>query len=200
MNLLQLITYSGTFVFALTGALKAKAFKMDIFGAAVLAFVTAYVGVIVRDLLIGVRPVNWVNDYLALFLVVAAVLMTFLFAGRVHKLRKVIFVTDAIGIGLFTVAGIQVSLQNNLNNIYAIVMGVISATFGGLIADVLSNNVPDLLKRGELYATASLVGGIAYSFLLKNNVDHDIGLTITVIMIVTIRIISKIKRLTLPDI
>ena len=65
-----------------------------------LAFVTAYGGGTVRDLLIGVRPVNWVNDYLALFLVVAAVLMTFLFAGRVHKLRKVIFVTDAIGIGL----------------------------------------------------------------------------------------------------
>lgn len=200
MNLLALITYSGTFVFALTGALKAKAFRMDIFGAAVLAFVSAYGGGTVRDLLIGIRPVNWVNDYLALSLVIAAVLMVFLFAGRFHKLRKVIFVTDAIGLGLFTVAGIQVSLQNNLNNSYAIVMGVITATFGGLLADVLSNTVPDLLKRGEIYATASLIGGIIYIFLLKNNIDHNTGLAITVIIIVLIRIISKIKRLMLPEI
>lgn len=200
MNLLALITYSGTFVFALTGALKAKAFRMDIFGASVLAFVSAYGGGTVRDLLIGIRPVNWVNDYLALSLVIAAVLMVFLFAGRVHKLRKVIFVTDALGLGLFTVAGIQVSLQTNLNNSYAIVMGVITATFGGLLADVLSNNVPDLLKRGEIYATASLIGGIIYIFLLKNNIDNNTGLTITVIIIVLIRIVSKIKRLMLPEI
>lgn len=173
---------------------------MDIFGAAVLAFVSAYGGGTVRDLLIGIRPVNWVNDYLALSLVIAAVLMVFLFAGRVHKLRKVIFVTDALGLGLFTVAGIQVSLQTNLNNSYAIVMGVITATFGGLLADVLSNNVPDLLKRGEIYATASLIGGIIYIFLLKNNIDNNTGLTITVIIIVLIRIVSKIKRLMLPEI
>lgn len=200
MNLLELITYSGTFVFALSGALKAKAFKMDIFGASVLAFVSAYGGGTVRDLLIGIKPVNWVNDYLALSLVVAAVLMVFLFAGGVDKFRKPIFVTDAFGLGLFTVAGIQVSLENNLNNSYAIVMGVITATFGGMIADILSNTVPDLLKRGEIYATASLIGGIAYIFLLKNNIGHETGLIITVLMIVAIRIISKIKRLMLPEI
>jgi len=200
MTPLEFITYSGTFVFALTGALKAKAFKMDIFGATVLAFVTAYGGGTIRDLLIGITPVNWINDYLALSLVISAVIMVSLLASRVEKLKRIIFVTDAMGLGLFTAAGIQISLQNNLNNSYAIIMGVISATFGGLIADILSNTVPDLLKRGELYATASLIGGIIYTFLLKNNIDQSIGLVVAVIIIILIRIVSKIKRLMLPEI
>jgi len=80
------------------------------------------------------------------------------------------------------------------------VMGVISATFGGLIADILSNNVPDLLKRGELYATACLMGGIIYIMLTRSGLADNINLALSVIIIVAVRIISKLKRLTLPEI
>src|SRR5580693_2666204 len=162
MNILAIITYTGTFTFAVTGALKARTNRMDIFGAGVLAFVTAYGGGTLRDLLIGVRPVNWVNDNIALCLVLSATMLTFLFKQNFTDFRRTIFFTDAIGLGLFTAAGIEQSLLHGINEGYAVIMGVISATFGGLLADILCNAVPNLLKRGELYATACAIGGIFY--------------------------------------
>lgn len=200
MNFLNIIIYTGTFVFAITGALKARAHHMDIFGATVLAFVTAYGGGTVRDVLIGIRPVNWVNDYFALILVVSAVIIVSMVNKSFIKFTRTIFITDAIGLALFTTAGIKVSLLHNVNDPYAVVMGVISATFGGLIADILSNTVPDLLKRGELYATACLIGGVIYIILSRSGVADNINLAVCVIIIVAVRIISKLKRLTLPEI
>jgi uncharacterized membrane protein YeiH len=200
MNLLQWIAYTGTFVFALTGAFKARTFKMDIFGGMVLAFVTAYGGGTLRDLLIGVRPVNWINDNIALVLVFAGTVFTFLLKQNVNRFKRTIFYTDAIGIGLFTAAGIEVSLHNGLNEVYSLVMGVITATFGGLIADILCNAVPNLLKRGELYATACAIGGLVYLVLKRIPLEYNTNLFICVLVVVGIRIYSKRKRLTLPEI
>lgn len=200
MNLLQFITYTGIFVFALTGAFKARSFKMDIFGGIVLAFVTAYGGGTLRDLLIGVKPVNWINDNIALILVFAGTAFTFLLKENVNRMKRTIFYTDAIGLGLFTAWGIEVALRNGLNDIYALVMGVITATFGGLIADILCSAIPNLLKKGELYATACAVGGGIYLLLKHIPLEYNINLTICVIVVVGIRIYSKRKRLMLPDI
>ncbi|MBX9892821.1 MAG: trimeric intracellular cation channel family protein [Chitinophagaceae bacterium] len=200
MQWVQAVIYLGTFVFAVTGALKARTHQMDIFGGAVLAFATAYGGGTIRDLLIGIRPVNWVNDYLALILVLSAVIITFLFKSNLREFRRFIFLTDAVGIGLFTAGGIQISLQAGVNEVYAIIMGVISATFGGLLADILSNEVPALLKRGELYATACLIGAFCYIGLRHTPIDAGISLLICVLVVVTIRVVSKWKRLRLPDI
>lgn len=200
MDLTQFIGYTGTFVFALTGALKARSYQMDILGAAILAFVTAYGGGTVRDLLIGRQPVNWINDTLALILVIGALLIVMLPRFKAAKFKKTIFITDAIGLGLFTIAGIDISLAYDVNAIYSIVLGVITATFGGLLADILSNTIPDLLKKGELYATAALAGGITYILILRTGMSHHTAEIIGVILVVAIRIISKIKRLQLPEI
>lgn len=200
MNFLTIIAYTGIFIFALTGAFKARTFKMDIFGGIVLAFVTAYGGGTLRDLLIGVRPVNWVNDNVALALVFSGTVFTFLLKENVNRFKRTIFYTDAIGIGLFTASGIEVSLHNGLNEVYALVMGVITATFGGLIADIFCNAVPNLLKRGELYATACAIGGAVYLLLKKTPLEYNTNLFICVLIVVGIRIYSKRKRLTLPEI
>lgn len=200
MTLLEIIKYTGTFVFALTGALKARKYQMDIFGGLVVAFATAYGGGTVRDLLLGVGRVNWVNDYFALGLVFAGAIITFLVKEGVNKFSKTIFFTDAIGLGLFTVAGIEVALQNDVNETYALIMGVISATFGGLIADIFCNAVPNLFKKGELYATACAIGGAIYLLLSKTIIDTNLNLLICVILIVTIRVYSKRNRLQLPNI
>jgi len=200
MNLIQIILYIGIFVFAITGALKARTHQMDIFGAAVIAFATAYGGGTIRDLLIGIRPVNWVNDYLALALVVGAVIIVSLFRFNTARFRRTIFFTDAIGLGMFTVFGIEKSMRIDINDGYAIIMGVITATFGGLLADIICGEVPDLLKKGELYATACAMGGVCYVLLKKAGLEYNTGLFICVIIVVGIRILSKRKRLTLPSI
>jgi uncharacterized membrane protein YeiH len=200
MTLLQIISYTGTFVFALTGALKARKFNMDIFGGLVVAFATAYGGGTIRDLLLGIKPVNWINDYFALGLVVAATITTFLVKQGVNKFSKTIFFSDALGIGLFTATGIELAQRNGVNDVYALIMGVITATFGGLIADIFCNAVPNLFKRGELYATACAIGGSIYLLLQNTALPKDVNLVICVLMVLAVRIFSKRKRLTLPNI
>lgn len=200
MNIIDFLAYAGIFIFSITGALKARTHQMDIFGGAVLAFATAYGGGTLRDVLIGVSPVNWVNDYAGLILVGTAVVFTFLLRKNANRFKRTIFFTDAAGLGLFTAAGIERSLAMGINDGYAIVMGVITATFGGLIADVISNTVPNLLKRGELYATACAIGGTFYMLLDKTPLSNDIRLIICVTLVVGIRIYSKRKMLSLPQI
>jgi uncharacterized membrane protein YeiH len=200
MSFLQVISYTGIFIFAITGALKARAYKMDIFGGIVLAFVTAYGGGTLRDILIGVKPVNWVNDNLALILVFSGTAFTFFLNNNLRNFNKFIFFTDAIGLGLFTATGIKVGLLNGLNEVYALIMGVITATFGGLIADILCNAVPNLLKRGELYATACALGGAVFLILNQFFLTKDLNLFLCVVIVVALRIYSKRKRLMLPEI
>ena len=200
MNLIDLLTWAGTFVFALTGALKARASRMDIFGAAVLAFATAYGGGTLRDLLIGIRPVNWVNDNIALALVLAGTVIVFVRKEKAGRFEKGIFITDAIGLGIFTATGIDVALRHGLNDIYALVMGIITATFGGLIADIFRNEIPNLLKKGELYATACAIGGAAMLAGRHWVKDEKFLLFICIGIVVGMRIFSKRKKLSLPEI
>ena len=173
---------------------------MDVFGGIVLAFVTAYGGDTLRDLLIGVKPVHWINDNIALILVLAGTAFTFLLKSNINRFKRTIFYTDAIGLGLFTAWGIEVALNNGLNEVYSLVMGVITATFGGLIADILCSAIPNLLKKGELYATACAIGGVIYLLLKQIPLEYNTNLTICIIVVVGVRIYSKRKRLMLPDI
>lgn len=200
MNLLDLVTWTGTFVFALTGALKARASRMDIFGGMVMAFATAYGGGTLRDLLIGIKPVNWINDYVALLLVLSGTMLVFLRKEKSGRFEKAILFTDAIGLGMFTAAGIEISLRSGLNDVYALIMGIITATFGGLIADILRNEIPYLLRKGELYATACAIGGTAFLLLRKTSLNHQLILFLCITIVVGVRIYSKRKRLTLPEI
>jgi uncharacterized membrane protein YeiH len=200
MDTLAVLSYSGVFVFAVTGVLKARTKRLDIFGAAVLAFVTAYGGGTIRDLLIGIRPVNWVNDNLAIFIVLASTVVAFFFKMNTNIIKKLIFWVDAFGIGLFTIVGIQVALRAGISGGYALVMGIITATFGGLLADVLCNRVPSILKPGELYATACLIGGSLFLLMHQYNFQSDISMIIAILVIASIRIYAIRKKLQLPRI
>ena len=201
MSFIEVITYIGIFAFATAGALKARGANLDIFGGVVTAFVASYGGGTIRDLLLGVKPVNWINDNLALALVFAGTIATFLLKDRMNHFRRTIFFTDAIGLGMFTAVGIETASRMGANQLYSLVMGVITATFGGLMADILCGYTPALLKRGELYATACAIGGVL--FILINKFlffTREIDLAICVILVVAIRIYSKRKRLMLPNI
>lgn len=200
MTFLDGIIYTGISIFALSGAFKARTFKMDVFGGIVVAFITAYGGGTLRDVLIGAGPVNWINDNIALILVFTGSFLAFLFKENMNRFKRTIFYTDAFGIGLYTVWGIEVAAKHGLNDLYSLVMGVITATFGGLLADIVCNAVPNLLKKGELYATACAIGGILYIALKKIPLEYNTNLAICIVVVAGIRIYSKRKRLTLPDI
>jgi len=115
VSFLTIISYLGIFVFALAGAFKARGAKLDIFGGLVVAFVSAYGGGTVRDLLLGVRPLTWMNDNLAFLLVFTGTSITFLVKDKINNFRRTIFFTDAIGIGLFTASGIEAAMSNGTN-------------------------------------------------------------------------------------
>ncbi|RYY71337.1 MAG: trimeric intracellular cation channel family protein [Chitinophagaceae bacterium] len=200
MTFVQFFIYMGVFVFALTGAFKARTYKMDILGGLVVAFATAYGGGTIRDLLIGIRPVSWINDNLALLLVFLGTFFTFLLKENIEKFRRTIFFTDALGLGLFTTTGIEVALRYGLNDGYALIMGVVTATFGGLLADIFCNAVPNLFKKGELYATACVIGGGIYLLSKRSALDDNICIAVSVLIIIAIRIYSRKKKLMLPDI
>lgn len=199
MNFVDIVLYIGIFAFACTGALKARTHQMDILGACVLAFATAYGGGTIRDLLIDVK-INWMNDNFALSLVLSAVALVFLLKQNVNRLSQVLFFTDAVGLGMFTIAGIERSLAAGINDVYAVLMGVMSATFGGLLADIISNQVPAVLKRGELYATVCGVGGMVFILLNKLALHHNLNLLVCVLLVVGLRVLSKWKRIFLPGI
>lgn len=200
MTVIDIIIYVGIFVFALSGALNARAHHMDIFGAIVLAFVSAYGGGSIRDIIMDARPINWLNDNLALALVITPVIIISLVKFNFSKIRRIIFFTDAVGLGLFTVGGIERSAQYGANEPYSLFMGVVTATFGGLLADILCNNVPALLRKGELYATACAIGGSVYILTKRVVEDSTVNLILCILLIVIIRIISKWKKVMLPEV
>lgn len=199
MTFVELLLYIGIFVFAMTGALKARTHSMDILGASVLAFVTAYGGGTLRDLLIGVR-VGWMNDPIPLFLVSAAVIMVFMIRKNISRFEKILFVTDAIGLGMFTVGGLERSLHFGISESYAVVLGVMSGTFGGLLADLLSGRVPALFQKGELYATAAAFGACTCLLMKHLHFPQNSSLAICTAIVVLVRIISVKKKIRLPHI
>ena len=199
MTLITVLDLIGTLVFAISGALVARERQLDIFGALVVAFATALGGGTLRDLLIGITPVSWMLDARYLVAVVLGVTVTAFYTSYLIKLRKTLFLFDTIGIGIFTLIGIQKSLSLGLSPIIAMMMGVVTAVFGGVIRDILCNEIP-LIFRKEIYATACLAGGAGYILACKLGLNEQIAMVISMCLIIAIRHISVIKKISLPKI
>ncbi|UXX80927.1 trimeric intracellular cation channel family protein [Reichenbachiella carrageenanivorans] len=199
MDLIYTLNIIGTFVFAISGALTASEKKMDAFGSAVIAFITALGGGTLRDLLIGSQPVGWMLDPNYLYTVMAALTFCYLFKKWIVKLTRTMFLFDTIGIGLFAVLGVQKTLSFGLSPAIAIMMGAVSAVFGGVLRDVLSNRVP-LIFRREIYATACLAGGGLYYALTFTQLSDSLTIWIAVVVVMAIRVLAVKKGWGLPGI
>ena len=175
------IDYLGTLVFAISGALAGMRARFDVFGVFIMALVTAIGGGTLRDLLLGSTPVNWLLHPLYVYIVIGAVALTYLFRTQVVALRRSRFLFDTIGIALYTVAGLQKALDFDLHPLIAVMLGVVSATFGGVIRDVLSGE-PPLIFRREIYASACLAGGAV--FLLVAAILGETVATVTAVLVV----------------
>lgn len=199
MTLIYSLDLIGTFVFAISGTLAAAEKRFDIFGAAVLAFVTAVGGGTIRDLMIGNTPVGWMKDLNYLLCIGLAIPASYFFRSYIQRLRKTMFLFDTIGIALFTVLGVKTTLAIGLSPVIAVMMGTVSAVFGGVLRDVFSNEVP-LIFRKEIYATACIIGGLCYLLILKTGLEEDWVIFLTVLIVIGIRILAVKKGLSLPKI
>lgn len=188
MNWIPWVDFIGTFVFAISGATAAIEKKFDVFGVLILGLVTAIGGGTLRDLLIGSTPVAWLKNEIFVYLVVLAVPVAYLFETQIKQLRKSFFLFDTIGIGLFTILGLEKTLNIGLPPVTAVMMGVFSAVFGGIIRDVLSNEVP-LIFRGEIYASACLAGALTY-LVIKGWGNEQLAMVISILVVIVIRILS----------
>ena len=199
MEVIYVLDILGTFAFAISGALVALDKKFDIFGVIIIAFVTAVGGGMLRDVLINAHPINWIGDLNYLYIIFSAVLFTFLFKSKIAYLSKTMFLFDTIGISVFTLLGLQKGLSYDLHPIIAIIMGMISAVFGGVLRDVLTAKIPLIFEK-EVYASACLVGGINYLILHYFKVDENINFIISAIVIASIRAVAVKFHLELPKI
>ena len=187
----------GTFAFAISGALAASNKRFDLFGAAFAAFVTAVGGGSVRDMFIGSTPVSWLNDGNYSIVILLGVAITFLFTPFLKKLRKTLFLFDAIGIGIFTIIGMEKALALGIQPGMASIMGLFSAVLGGVIRDTLCNDIPLIFKK-EIYATACLLGTAGFFILQAFDVPKNITTIVTILIIISIRLLSVKFNWSLP--
>lgn len=163
--LLYALDLFGTAVFAASGALAAGRRRMGLFGVFVVAGVTAVGGGTLRDVLLDRHPVFWIDDTTYLAVIAAAALLTFLYAQRFEPPPVALPVADALGLAVFTVIGAQVATRaGEVSPAVVVLMGMTTGTVGGILRDVLSGEVPLILQE-EIYATASVGGGVAYVLL-----------------------------------
>lgn len=197
ISFLQIIEILGTFSFAVSGATFAMEKRLDPFGVLIISFVTAIGGGTLRDVVIGNLPVGWLRDGTVTTLIFVAGISTMFFDKYFKKLTTTLFLFDALGLGLFTIVGIEKAMQLNLSAGVCIALGTITASFGGVIRDVLLNHVP-LVFRKEIYALASVAGGLLYFGLKHTTIPADVSTIICILFIFIIRLLAVRYHLSLP--
>ena len=179
------IMYFGDVVFAISGALMAAKYKMDIVGFIMIGTITGIGGGTTRDLLLG-RTVWWTQDPVELILVVTVSIITFFFITNEITRQKGAIWADALGLSVFAVVGTHIALAFGSPFFIAVVIGVITATGGGVIRDMITNNQP-MIVSGQLYATAALLGALTYASLKYWGADEIVSEVVGVLAAFTLR-------------
>lgn len=185
----HLIDVIGAMAFAMSGALTAMSKKLDPFGVFMIAFVTAVGGGTLRDVMIGRTPVGWMRDMTYVYAIILGFVLTIIFRKRLDKLRTSLALFDTIGLGVYTLIGIQKGIEFHLHPVICVALGTITACFGGVIRDILCTEIPVIFRK-EIYATICIVGGILFFVLRKLNFDNDNLDIITALVIIAIRLMA----------
>ncbi len=197
MKLIYVLDLAAVAVCAITAVLEAGRRNMDLFGVLVVGLVASVGGGTVRDILLGRLPVFWVHDPLYIVVGLTAGTLTFFVARRFHLPKDIFLAPDALGLALFTAIGTGIALDFGVHWLIAALMGVITAVSGGIIRDVLCNEVP-LIFRTEIYATASLAGALLLLGLVALKVGEERASLAAMVLIVTIRLAALRWRIHLP--
>lgn len=197
MSLIYTLDLCAVAVCAITATLEAHRRELDLFGVAAIAVIAGIGGGTVRDVLLGRLPVYWVHDPIYVVVGIAAAVLTFFLGRRLSIPRNFFLLPDALGMALFTVIGTSIAMSLHAHWFIAVLMGVITAVFGGVIRDILCNEVP-LIFRTDIYATASLVGALLLVSLDGLGLGHGPAILYAMLATVALRLAAIRWHIQLP--
>ncbi|MCI4444332.1 MAG: trimeric intracellular cation channel family protein [Lentimicrobium sp.] len=192
-----LLEIIGTMAFAMSGALTAMNKKLDPFGVFIIAFVTAVGGGTLRDMLIGRTPVGWMLELNYVYVIVVGFILAILFRKKLDRLRTSLLLFDAVGLGVFTIIGLEKGINVGLSPVICIALGTMTACFGGVIRDILCGEFPVIFRK-EIYATICIFGGIVFFLLRYLHFDNDILYLVTSLFIISFRLMAVKFKWSLP--
>ena len=192
MHLIKLIEILAILVSALSGFIEARNKRMDLVGVFTVAFITAFGGGTLRDILLDKRPLFWVSHQEYALLIF---MMTFVAVPLIRTMKRImserlITIADALGLGLFSVVGVAEALASGMPFFIASMMGVMTGIFGGILRDVICNEIPMVLRDGKPYAICSFIGCWVYLLLKMTDVSADLALWSSALLIVVLRLIT----------
>ncbi|MGG6297096.1 trimeric intracellular cation channel family protein [Leptolyngbya sp. AN02str] len=197
---LAIVEWASVFVYALSGIVEARKRNLDLFGALVIGFVTAFGGGTLRDVLLGRHPLYWTQHPIYIATVVITAILALFFPFQADKrTRRLIIVLDALGLGLFSYLGTYHAITYSTHMLVAPIMGMITATFGGVIRDVFFSEIPQIfLLRTQLYAVCALLGAFVYVLLRMLETDNSIAMLMCVTSTFLMRMLAIKHNLRLP--
>ncbi|MDD4816574.1 MAG: trimeric intracellular cation channel family protein [Victivallaceae bacterium] len=196
-QLITIFDLFGTAVFAVTGAVRGVKAKFDLLGVVVLSCAVGVGGGMMRDAIIGATPAAALTSESYLILCIAAGVTVFFMSGKIMDSRHIITVCDAVGLGVFTVLGAAKGVNYDLAPVGVVLTGTLTAVGGGMLRDVLVGTVPEVLRR-DFYATASLIGGVVYLFLIDTGLPHYANFLIVSFLVTAIRLTAFHYKIQLP--
>ena len=198
MTLPALLDFIGVSVFAVSGALAAGRKQLDLLGVIVLALVTAIGGGTIRDVLLGRHPIFWLSNQAYVLVIVASALLTVGYTRWRRPPHHALQVADALGLALFSITGAQIAEHMGLPAVSGVVLGTVTGSAGGMVRDVLSAEIPMVLRPGSLYATAAIAGTSIYFVLERLGVARPLPALVGMAVIAAIRLAAILWRLQLP--
>ncbi len=195
-----LITYLGVAAAAASGVMEARRKRMDVVGACVVAFITALGGGTLRDMLLGRMPVFWIREQAFAYAALAVAVVVF-YSSRLRTITlRSILIPDALGLGVFSILGAEYGLQAGTSLFMASLMGVITGIFGGVLRDVICNEIPSVFNSSTyLYATCSFLGAWVYLLALRVGLNATPASALGIVFIVALRVLAVRYAIRLPE-
>ncbi|GGX31437.1 trimeric intracellular cation channel family protein [Aquimarina muelleri] len=197
MTIFSTLDILGTIAFVISGSLSAMNRKLDLFGIFIIAFVTSIGGGTIRDILIGNTPVSWMQNTTTIYLIGGVTIFSIIFRNKLDYLKGSIFLFDTIGLGVFTIMGVETGINAGLDPIVSVALGATTGCFGGVVRDILCNEIPVIFRK-EIYATASIAGGFCFMILYTFKIDENIIYISTALLIILIRLLVVKYKIALP--
>ncbi len=197
MSIFYTLDILGTIAFAISGTLAAMHKRLDLFGVFIIAFVTAVGGGTLRDILIDRTLASWMQDLNYVYAISAATIFAIVIRRKIAYLRASLFLFDTIGLGIFTIIGTEIGIQEQLHPVITVILGTLTATFGGVLRDILCNEIPVIFKK-EIYAMACITGAITFIILSNLEINTNTNYIITTLIVIIIRLVAVKFKLSLP--